>query len=402
MASRGPAKFWTIALLSAASGVAGWFSRDLAVASPAPAANSATHSPVPAPLASAAPASPISGQADHRDPAAFSKRDAFDRLFAKFGPYLSGNTSQTNARFVSELFAELQDLDSSQFPFAIADVLRRSRFDHDEIAGWIASYWAERDLDAARSWLMQSKVNDGDFEQAILESWAHQDAAGMFDWFQAHLAEIPAHRKNALVSTLAILAAERDPERGLRLMSSLDPGRCNVIYFRWAQHSPEAAAARALRETDEARRNNAVKFVAFQWAHRDGGIEPAIAWAEKIPDPALSNHALLHLSGAIVQRDPAAGANHLLRLPPTNDARQALQGAVLEWCKKGWHEAARWTLQLDDDGVSRWLLPKIAAAKNAERIPELIQTLPEEKREAATRRWEAAATSKPSVPPSAK
>jgi hypothetical protein len=396
------AKPLVVGALTISAGIAGWLSDpDSGAAS---SIRSTGHIPRNAPSDSSSASKPSSrkSQAEHPDPAAFSKRAAFDRLFA--GRPLLHDSLTNDPRFILALYAELQDLDSSQFPFAIADALRRPGY-QSEIAGWIASYWAERDLPAARAWLMTATVGSGIFEDAILEPWGRTDAAGMLDWLKAHASEIPAARKEEMSKVIAELGMERDPKRTQEVLSALGSD-CRWAYHYWAMNSPEAASAAAFEEKDEARRKVAVFSAISGWIDRGRDPAPAIAWAEKLPDPQLANEALFQIGNYFLTRNKAAAARILAGLEQTNDVRNALLDAISDWRDRDWNSAARWAIQVGNDGTSRWLLSKFAGANSEQRMNEVIQSLPEEKRDAALQRWTSVPAPKPApkptVPPPAR
>jgi len=336
------------------------------------------------------------GQADYEDPAAFSRHEAFDQIFEEVHRHRYGHI---RAKLVAQFYAEAQGLKDKEFPQAIADIMRRPGWGR-QAAGWIASVWAERDPQAAWAWLMRAPGRGLNFEHAILAPWGRTDPAGMFDWVEAHQAEFPSTRKDAICGALCALGAELDPERGLRLMATLSPNRQANIFFLWARQSPAAAGERVLAEPDAGVQQTAIPFVAFQWVQHDHDATAALAWAEKISDPALNQKALFSIGNAWFLEHSAEAADLLARLPQSNEVRQNLGMQVVGWWKRDWDAAARWALQVPDEGLGKWLLSTFPSEDASAKMAKLIESLPAESREAATRRWAGAApgTVNPSSP----
>ncbi len=228
----------------------------------------------------------------------------------------------------TRLFAELQDLKSEDFVGAVTAMLssndRRVNFEAQELVG----YWAERDLPAARQWVLGMRGSPwiSNFTGAVFDTWARSDFSGECDWLEAHSGDFPSkdHREAAGFS-LAKAAARADPERGLRLLGILEPGGAGHawnLYNKWVEREPVAAANRALREPDGKARRGAVNAVAGEWGPRDPAA--ARAWAEAIQDPILSRDTVVHVGSALGWKNPQAGANYLAQIPPNQrSARSA-------------------------------------------------------------------------------
>jgi hypothetical protein len=388
-----PAKFRESVLLgvvTVVAAVAGWWSKPSRKIGPSP---SSTPPPAESIVKAqgpnlAAAGEPTKAAAGHFSELRFSRAAEFDRLF-------EATKGTINRQLVVELHAALQGLESKEYELAIGHVLRTRGEDYDyyEIAGLIASAWAEHDLEAARDWLMRTPHIPGNFmcfEEAILEPWSHRDNAGMFRWLLEHAAEIPPSRKDAMGALLVKLAAEGDAEGGLQLLARIAPDRRSGIFGGWAVRDPAAAAARALAESTEWDRKVAVKAVVNSWARTEQGTSDALAWVEKIPDPALAQLALTSIGLSAAVRDARAGAEMLLQLPQSNDVRQAIAVVMFQWSDKDWAESARWAVQVEDEELSNWILFRVGRKGTREKFVSALETLPETARETALRRWDTA------------
>lgn len=334
------------------------------------------------PLSSASPLSQatVQGPPAAKDPAAFSKRAAMERLFAEEKGY---NSQQ---RFI-RTYAELRDLELSEFPQAIAEALQH-KYEGDETAVMIASLWAERDPVAALTWILRSRhSSDPGMLHFALDAWSRVDAGGMFDWIETHASEISDGQKNNFTHALSYAAARSDPRRGRELMAALHPPHVHQLYLQWARISPAAAAEFVLREPDEAVRLQAIAGVAAIWAGHRKEPDAAIAWARQLPDPTASEKAMAAVGNSI---GGAAGADFLAQLPQSNEVRRALEYSMNEWARYDAASAVRWGLETPDETLGRWVLKKLAPKMQKEFAASILAALPSERREAAAERWRAA------------
>ena len=89
-----------------------------------------------------------------------------DRLNTEFGG------EEQTGEMAGRLYAELQDLPSKQFAEAIANLSADGKFHAGDPAALLAGLWAERDLPAARAWMLGMKGDRGNIGRAILDTWA--------------------------------------------------------------------------------------------------------------------------------------------------------------------------------------------------------------------------------------
>jgi hypothetical protein len=293
--------------------------------------------------------------------------------------------------FTARLYAELHDLHDDQFGEAIANLVAGHGYQGQEAGQLLAGWWAERDLPAARAWMVRLKGDGNGLGRAVFDVWRRSDAAGMIDWIKTHYDEIESKDVQAEArGAILVAAAKIDPEEGFRVLAMLNKGGVpayqSTLYRFWARRDPEAAVARALREPNETERAEAILTCADEWGARD----PAAAriWAEKLPDAVLSERALVRIGSRIGWKDAAACADFLTTIPQTNATREALQQNVSEWARGDLPAALGWAVTQDNQALGSSALARIAASVPIKRIERAIAALPPEQRAQAAQRWQ--------------
>lgn len=302
-------------------------------------------------------------------------------------------SSEQRYELAARLYAELQGLDSSEFPSAIAAIaamnLEHSWAKH--FAALVAGVWAERDLPAARKWLLGLEKDEWFPGRTIFETWGRLDALGMFDWLEAHAGEIKSEELRGIaVDITARAAGQTDPQRGLAALEALKP-RDNEIYGylplfdAWAERDPAAAAARALQEPSDFRRAAATERAIRVWATRDTAA--ARSWAERIPDPSLSRGALVAIGSSLALRDSREGADFLVSIPQDDNTRAELHDVLKSWRQEDLNAVLQWTAGLPDESLGLWALRETTKELSPEKIAGAIALLPAEKRDTVEERW---------------
>jgi hypothetical protein len=260
-----------------------------------------------------------------------------------------------------KLYAQLKDLPDDQLLSAIANLSVEKHFLGSDLASLLMGYWAERDLPAAREWVLSlgEKANIN-FIDSFFETWARADVAGMFDWLENHAAELATESIRSRTTYNAAKAAWRlDPERGIRLVKLLNPegGALWNLYHQWAEHDPKAASARLLREPNEEIRNRAMSGLVGAWAPKDP--LSAKAWAESIPDPVVAAQMVTYVGSVIGWKDPRAGAEYLVQIPQTNETRDALEQTIKKWADRDSQGALEWVAALENTSVGDWIATNV-------------------------------------------
>jgi len=276
-----------------------------------------------------------------------------------------------------KLFEELKGLKDDQFLSAIANLSSEKDWLGHELAQLLVGYWTERDLPAARRWVLGlgEKANFNPLDP-FFETWSRSDLQGLFEWMENHSDELPTkgHRDRAIYNT-AKAAWRLDPERGIQLVKRMDP-EANALwnlYNQWAEHDPKAASARLLQETDAKIRDRAINGLVSAWAAKDPAS--AKAWAESIPDPGVAASTVTYVGQVIGWKDPRAGAEYLTQIPQSNDTRQALKQAIEKWVDRDSNAALDWVAGLENTSVGDWI------------VAEVTTKMPAEKRKKAEEYW---------------
>jgi hypothetical protein len=260
-----------------------------------------------------------------------------------------------------KLYGELKDLQNDQFLAAIANLSVEKDFLGPDLASLLVGYWAERDLPAARDWVLGLGEHANiSFIDSFFETWSRADVGGMFEWLENHAAELATETVRSRTTYNAAKAAWRvDPERGIRLVKLLNPegGFLWNLYEQWAQHDPKAASARLLREPNEDIRNRAMSGLVSAWAPRDAAS--AKAWAETIPDPIVAAQMVTYVGSVIGWKDPRAGAEYLAQIPQSNATRDALKETIKSWADRDSQGALEWLAALENTSVADWIATNV-------------------------------------------
>ena len=100
---------------------------------------------------------------------------------------------------IARLFDEFEDLKDDEFASTILD-LSSQTWPYMDLARLLVGYWAERDLPAARQWVLSLDEKAlSRFGDAVFDTWSYSDLPGMFDWLESHADEMPSnwHRQSA-------------------------------------------------------------------------------------------------------------------------------------------------------------------------------------------------------------
>jgi hypothetical protein len=257
-------------------------------------------------------------------------------------------------------------------------------------AALLAGLWAERDLPAARAWLLAMPEIPQDLASAVFDTWRRADANGLLDWAEGNAKTLRSAR--GLTGARYVIAATapgRDPERTLRILTAIEntdspfEGRAG-FFAAWGDTAPEAAVARALKEPDEAARARFLSCALSRWALRD--LAAAGTAVQQLPDPALADHLLGEIVIQTAHRDPRKAADFLVRLPQTDGVIETMATAMSRWEKNDPIAQRRWILEIDEASPAAYLFNAAALKTPPEEIEAALATLPPERRARAEKR----------------
>ena len=285
------------------------------------------------------------------------------------------------------LFAKAQELKSNEFPSVIAALLSEG-WKGRETAELLAGYWAERDLPAAREWMLGMKDQKSNVAEAIFDTWAQSDFPSMAQWLDSESAGLSEAIKRAAGFSIARMAGKPDAERALELESKLaveGSGYRSSLYMFWAARDPAAAAARVMQEVDKPDRTNFISSVIGSWAALDP--EAAQVWVKTLPDPILVQNGLAQIGNVIGWRDPGKGAAFLASLPQSDQARSALKQTLNAWKTYDLAASLEWSAQLGQSSLASWTFEQIARDSSPEKLEMAIGSLELEDRRILQEKW---------------
>ena len=113
----------------------------------------------------------------------------------------------------------------------------------------------------------------------------------------------------------------------------------NDLLSRWAQASPQAAAAWANSLPNPDDREYAIPSAIGQWARTD--LKGALTWAQQLPEGRAKSAACRTAALAWAETDPPAALAWALQLPEGAGREGALDGIGLAWARKDPKAAAK-------------------------------------------------------------
>jgi len=260
------------------------------------------------------------------------------------------------------------------------DAIRNHRL-RSEVYGVLLSSWGEQDLSGMADWFGKRGGADALHQQArdaLVRDFGLRDPAGMLSWMEQSLPESvrgelygPFFRQwaaadpasagaklqqlaeesqgnraqwNDMIAQVASVWAGADLSSAIGWVQSLPEGVAKSqalvqVSYRWAQTSPQAAAACAAKENDP----KLLSAVAGKWAESDP--ESAAVWAAGLPAGAGQDGATLNVASMWAQKDPAAAVRWALSQPIGEERNQFVAQVAVVQARTSPAEAARLVLQ---------------------------------------------------------
>lgn len=289
----------------------------------------------------------------------------------------------------ARLYSLFRDLPGEDFARAIAELAAGGEVNGENPGVLLAGMWAERDLPAARDWVLSVKSSPA-YAQAVFATWARQDLHGMLAWVEANAGQLaPSPTLAGVLAAVSQIAAESSPEAGLQLLDRLggkaaDQEKMN-LYMNWARLDPAAAMACAASEPTESASLAALRSVASDLGRLSQHV--ASEFAAQMPNRTEATTVLIALADGISEKSPQAAvifldaqagqsdrlrieANRHLSLWASEDGVAALRWAVDE----GSDDALTQTLQHVEDGVNETVWEELPPAKRG-RIEGAVRKL---------------------------
>ena len=166
-----------------------------------------------------------------------------------------------------KLLNEFENLDSADFPTLIATTDTGGWERAWELAQLLVGYWAERDLPAARDWLLTVKREKRTtLAWGVFGTWSTIDPEGMINWCANQPKELQDELAFAVPRWLQEAAGRSDPERALQVAEKAYPAQPEKwdeeIFSQWASTDPVTAGKRALSLPAGGRPSSAIAAIA--------------------------------------------------------------------------------------------------------------------------------------------
>ena len=283
--------------------------------------------------------------------------ELLDRVIAATSQ--SGSSSELAAR----LFDEVQHLTDTDFPaiVALAQGGQYIAFGH-----LLAGYWAERDLAAAKKWMLGlPPSSQAEVAGEISATWCRANPAEFLTWLEA----LPDDARKTVIdsSSYSIVrgVAVSDYPRVAQLLISNSTGQQSTsaigsLFNSWARTAPSAAAQKALSLAEGGTRTEAVQQVAYAWGQQDANA--AAAWVRGLGDAVLTGRATSAYAKGLALKNPRAAAEFVGELVATEENNQALNVIARQWGATDPKSALAWADAIqDEEGRSRVLQAMLSA-----------------------------------------
>ncbi len=312
--------------------------------------------PVSAPVAALSQNAPLPADAP---PGSAPAPWGADRAAAVERAILSGNATSSATVVYLELYEAVQSLDSAGLLEAIGVAVQsRERWAATSVSA-IATYWAERDLPAARRWFENLPPNQRtEYAPEFVDAWSRLDPRGALDWLE----KLPEAQREKLAgklfTTVAATAGKVEPERAMRLLLAAGTpgesvGAFKELFSAWAAKSSAAAAQQALALPAGEARSAAIEATAAAWARLDPAA--ARAWVEAFPDPVVAARAQAAYAAGLARTDPRAAADYAGSLTATNTNLRTMETIAAAWVRRDPAAALGWVDGIDDADARRRL-----------------------------------------------
>lgn len=270
--------------------------------------------------------------------------EMLDRVIAATSQ--SGSSSEMAVR----LFEEVQHLADTDFP-AIVALAQGGQY--KALANLLAGYWAERDLEAAKKWMLGLPLSaQTDAAEEISATWCRANPAEFLTWLEG----LPDDARKTVIdrSSYSIVrgVGVSDYARVAQLLIS-NPARqqstsaVGSLFNLWARMTPTAAAQKALSIAEGGTRTEAVQQVANAWAQLDPNA--AAAWVRGLGDAVLTGHATAAYARGLAMKNPRAAAEFAGDLVATEENNKALNVIAKQWGATDPTSALAWADALQDE-----------------------------------------------------
>ncbi len=274
-----------------------------------------------------------------------------------------------------------------------------------EFIGRIAWHWARKNPKAALAWADTLPPSDKiQTTGSIIHEWARSDPGGAADY----VTQIPKSQRSLdWVHETARIWAEQDQSAALNwAMKQTDPAiRQRALrgsVGSWANSDASAAGEFALALENPYERHAVLETVARRWARQS--VEEGLQWAMDLKG-GNRDRATLAIFGEVAEHDPRQAATifgEMASSLPSGESRDGIHSNIAReladrWAATNPSEAADWVLGLpESDNIQRQAVERVAdrwAFSNPEAAATWALELPESDNvqrhalERVTERW---------------
>ena len=275
----------------------------------------------------------------------------------------SASQSGSSSELAVQLFEAIQHLADADLPSVVA-LAQGGQF--KPIGYLLVGYWAERDLEAAKKWMLSLPPSTQiAVAEDISATWCRANPAEFLTWLEG----LPDDARRTIIdrSSYSIVkgVAISDYARVVQLLISNSPQQQSTyaigsLFNLWARSAPSAAAQKALSLAEGGARTEAVLEVAYAWAQQDANA--SAAWVRGLGDAVLTGRATAAYAKGLALKNPRAAAEFVGNLVATEENNQALNVIARQWGATDPKPALTWADAIqDEEGRSHVLQAMLSA-----------------------------------------
>lgn len=216
-----------------------------------------------------------------------------------------------------------------------------------ELSRVLLAKWGRLDPAAAMAYAQSYQFDPHralELMAAVLKEWASAAPTSAIAWFATLEA---SERFRRIYSALAEALTDQSPERIHEMAGPIteETARarlCEAVVERWKESKPAAAAQLIMKLTGGQSASDLLGQVLPHWSRAD--LKAAVRWAEQLPPNSTRTAALIHLSYAWVEANPAEAATFARDLGA--DHGPFLAAVIGGWTRQDPKAAATWVQQL--------------------------------------------------------
>lgn len=218
-----------------------------------------------------------------------------------------------------------RELSAAEIPGVLEMATKSGRKPLYDILRALGSRWAELDPRAALDFGLKLPSNDAvGFLQGAIEKWANLQPADASSW----VASLPpSGMRQRITDTLIGTLSRRDPAAAANLLRlpAFSTYQVESVFSRWAERSPQTAAAAAL-ELSGNNRLNALQGIANAWVKSDR--QAALDWVEGMTDVSAKKAVMSAMASSLAEADPQGTIGWARTISDDSVRRDALGKAL--------------------------------------------------------------------------